>query len=164
MCFFLRTALTLFNTFETNLTSVRSISANCDDTTQRNIALPIYRCIGLSAYLYLLRLLLPRIDLFYFECTQNWNIHVNHNEIRRFNFPCIVLSKQIPPDLASSLALPFIFRQLSLRLCRSSTQQPLPSTLLPNILRPLCGVRSRGLVEYPTTVLSECWVPELMRL
>lgn len=144
---------------------MRSISANCDDTMQRNIALTIYRYIGLSAYMYLLRLLLPRIDLFYSECAQNWNIHVNHNEIRWFNFPCIVLSKQIPPDLASSLARTSLyFCQLSLRLCRSSTMQPLPSTLLLNILRPLCGVRSRGLVEYPTTVLSECWVPELMRL
>lgn len=78
--------------------------------------------------------------------------------------PCIVLSKQIPPDLASSLAFPFFFcqpRQLCLTAQPSALSQfhqprtppAVPSSLTLNILRPLCGVRSRGLVEYPTTVL-----------
>lgn len=140
--------------FQTNLTSVRSISANCDDTMQGNIALTIYRYIGLSAYLYLLRLLLPRIDLFYFECAQNWNIHVNHNEIRRFNFPCIVLSKQIPPDLASSLALPFIFASSAFGFVAvpPSSLYPVPSSLTS------CAHCAEYAAEDWLSTRRRCWV------
>lgn len=162
MWFFLQTALTLFNTFKLTLLLCAQFPpfamTLCNEIS-------LYQSIGLSAavYLYLLRLLLPRIDLFCLECAQNWNIHVNHNEIRRFNFPLhsVIKAKSRQISLARS-HFPFYSPAQPSAL---SQFHPVPSTLLLlDILRPLCGVRSRGLVEYPTTVLSECWVPELMRL
>lgn len=162
MWFFLQTALTLFNTFKLTLLLCAQFPpfamTLCNEIS-------FYRSINLSVY---------RLICFYFAsfCLASICFVSNVLKIEIFMLitmksgdlisRCIVLSKQNPAR-SRQLARTSLFYSPA-QPSALSQFHPVPSTLLLNILRPLCGVRSRGLVEYPTTVLSECWVPELMRL
>lgn len=168
-----------------NVTAQSSISAIFDDTMQWYIGVSAYRSIVLSVCCLFVSCLFATICFIskVLDSAHNWNIHVNHDKIRWFYFPCVVLSKQSSQDLASLLArCPSLSRSSGSAFGFVASSLPTPRypshhsriRLISWACAWVCThcVRSTyptdWLSTYPTTTAttaeSVCWVPELMRL
>lgn len=123
------------------VTAQRSISAIFDDPMQWYIGVSVYRFIVLSVCCLFVSCLFATICFIskVLDSAQNWNIHVNHDKIRWFYFPCVVLSKQSSQDLACSLARSLAVPLFLAALAQPSVLSPPISSLQPATLPTTVG-------------------------